>query len=234
MTLRTFLLGLIASFGLPWLLVVVVPFLQMRTIQPSRHDAASKTPNALYHPKRAGRTVNGAAVYAANGCYECHTQMVRPTYAGHDMFRADWGGLADDADRGDTRRETNVWDFQNESFAQLGVTRIGPDLSNVGRRIDRYAAAEKISAQQWVLRHLYDPRVGSQRRWSACPPHRFLFEEAPVRGQASNEALPVSAPAGRQVLAGEEARALASYLLGLRKDDALPAALNPAPQPPPG
>lgn len=231
MSLRTFLIGLVASFGLPWLVLLVLPFARMRALEVVRYDQAADKKATLYHPKRAGRTANGALVYAANGCYQCHTQVVRPTYAGNDMYRPDWGGLADDADRGDTRRETNAWDFQGERYAQLGVARIGPDLSNVGRRVDRYAAEEGISPEQWVLRHLYDPRANPRRANSVCPAHRFLFEEKPRYGATRADALPVPAKHGGQVVPGSDARALAGYLLGLRKDDALPAAVNPAPKP---
>jgi cytochrome c oxidase cbb3-type subunit 2 len=231
MSLRNFLIGLAASFGVPWLVMLVLPFARMRAVAPLRYDPAVDKKDTLFHPKRAGRTANGALVYAENGCYQCHSQVVRPTYAGNDMYRPDWGGLADDADRGDTRRETNVWDYQNERFAQLGVARIGPDLSNVGRRIDRYAAAAGISPEQWVYRHLYDPRADPGRYQSVCPSHRFLFEEPPRYGATTADALPVPAKHGGQVVPGSDARALASYLLGLRKDDALPAAVNPAPKP---
>ena len=238
MTLRTFLIGLVASFGVPWLVLLVLPFAKMRALDPVYYDQAADKKSTLYHPKRAGRTASGALVYAANGCYECHTQVVRPTYAGNDMFRSDWGGLADDADRGDTRRETNAWDFQGEKFAQIGVARIGPDLSNLGRRVDRYAAEDGVSPEQWLFRHLYDPRANPKRYDSLCPPHRFLFQEKPLNGARSAAALPVPTKHGGQMLPGTDARALVSYLLGLRKDDALPAAVNPAPKPaaanPPG
>jgi len=150
MSLRTFLIGLVASFGLPWLVLVVLPFAKMRALEPVHYAQAADRKATLYHPKRAGRTASGALVYAANGCCQCHTQVVRPTYAGHDMNRPDWGGLADDADRGDTRRETNAWDFQGETFAPIGVARIGPDLSNLGRRVDRYAAAPSVILTTWA------------------------------------------------------------------------------------
>jgi cytochrome c oxidase cbb3-type subunit II len=232
MSLRIFLTGLVASFALPWLALLVVPFAKMRAVTPVHYDQTADKKATLYHPKREGRTLNGALVYAANGCNQCHSQLVRPTYAGNDLFRPDWGGVTDDGDRGDTRRETNVWDYQNEKFAQIGVMRVGPDLSNLGRRVDRYAAKEGVSPEQWLYRHLYDPRAHPDRRDSRCPAYRFLFVEKPVYGTRANDALPVPAKHGGEILPGSDARALVSYLLGMRKDDALPAALNPAPKPP--
>ncbi len=110
MSLRVFILTLSATFGIAWLSVVVVPYFTMRNLQPILTKDASG-PTVPFIPKRAGRIADGAAVYAANGCYQCHTQVIRPTYAGNDLYRADWGGLKDDEDRGDTRRETNAYDL---------------------------------------------------------------------------------------------------------------------------
>ncbi|HEY8932612.1 MAG TPA: cbb3-type cytochrome c oxidase subunit II [Rariglobus sp.] len=228
MTFRTFLLGLAASFGVAWLSVVVVPFLKMRDLQPIvlKEDVDGK--DGIYFPKRSGRVANGATVYAQNGCYLCHTQVVRPTYAGNDLFRADWGGLKDAGDRGDTRRETNAFDFQGEKFAQIGVTRQGPDLSNLGLRVEN-AYAKNVSPEAWLYAHLYNPRADVTRSKSNCPPYRFLFEEKKVLGNRSREALPFESPAGTEIVPSAEARALVSYLLSLKKDDAPPASLNFAP-----
>ena len=135
MSFRTFILSLTASFGVAWLAIVIVPYFKMRSLEPIAIEEEDGT-NAVYIPKRAGRVADGAEVYAANGCYQCHSQLVRPTYAGNDMFRSDMGGIAGDEERGDTRRETNAFDFQDEKFAQIGVSRLGPDLSNLGRRIE--------------------------------------------------------------------------------------------------
>ena len=136
MTFRSFAFGLTASFGLAWLAVVIVPFFLMRTPKPVAFDEVADGKEGIYHPKRAGRVINGAEVYSANGCYHCHTQLIRPTYAGNDLGRPDWAGLKGDEARGDTRRESNVFDYQGESFAQIGLNRLGPDLSNLGRRVE--------------------------------------------------------------------------------------------------
>ncbi len=227
MSLRNFILGLSASFGLAWLLVVVVPFFDMRNLPPVPMDEADESAG-VFHPKRTGRVANGAQVYAENGCYLCHTQVVRPTYAGNDMFRADWGGLANDEDRGDTRRETNAWDFEGEKFAQIGSTRIGPDLSNVGLRT-RTMYSETYDPETWLYIHLYNPRLFPERRYSSCPPMPFLFVERQVQGVRSNDALPVGTDGDTELVPGPEARALVSYLLSLQKDQSVPPALDFAP-----
>lgn len=228
MSFRNFIYGLAASFGVAWLAIIVVPFIKMRNLEPIAYDEAADGVEGFYHPKRTGRVANGAQVYAENGCYLCHTQVVRPTYAGNDLQRPDWGGLKNDEDRGDTRRETNAFDFGGESFAQIGVTRFGPDLSNLGRRVEALYAPEG-GAEDWLYAHLYNPRHDVNRRKSTCPSYRFLFIERPVKGARSTEALSFAGSEDTEVLPGSDAKALVSYLLSLKKDQPVPASLDFAP-----
>ena len=227
MSFRTFILSLSASFGVAWLAMIIVPYFKMRSIEPVAVEEADGT-NAVYIAKRAGRIADGAEVYAANGCYQCHSQLVRPTYAGNDMFRPDWGGIAGDEERGDTRRETNAFDFEGEDFAPIGVSRLGPDLSNLGRRVEAIYA-KGSSPELWLYTHLYNPRWEPLRRESSCPSFRFLFKETDVKGNPSDEALPFTAQEGKEITPKPEAKALVSYLLSLKKDQPVPASLNFAP-----
>lgn len=225
MSLRSFILGLSISFGIAWLAVVVIPFFKMRNLGPVEYGTNSESAGELFFPKRTGRIVNGAAVYAANGCYLCHTQVVRPTYAGNDMFRPDWGGLANDEDRGDTRRETNAWDFLGESYAHIGVARMGQDLSNFGRRLEANYLEQGQSPEGWIFHHLYRPHNRADLRISraTCPPHPFLFEKRKITGQPSIDALDVETEEGCEIVPGPDVKALASYLMSLKKDDPVPA-----------
>jgi cytochrome c oxidase cbb3-type subunit II len=229
MSLRHFIFGLTATFGIAWLAVVIVPYFKMRNLPPIVMTEEVDGAAGVFQPKRAGRIANGAEVYAANGCYLCHTQVVRPTYAGNDLFRQDWGGLRADPERGDTRRETNPWDFQSETFAQIGVMRLGPDLSNLGRRVEAIYAAEG-DPEAWLYAYLYDPRHLPERRNSVCPSMRFLFVEREIKGVRSAEALPFGDTETTEILPGPEARALVSYLMSLKKDGPVPANLNFAPR----
>ena len=184
--------------------------------------------NVVYIAKRAGRIADGSQIYGENGCYLCHTQVVRPTYAGNDLFRPDWGGFIYDDERGDSRRETNAFDFDGESFAHIGVARNGPDLSNIGVRVENEYAKD-LSAEQWLYRFLYDSRIDPKRRNSTCPSFRFLFDEEAITGNASDEAVPVITEEGMEILPSAEAKALVSYLLSLKKDQAVPASLDFSP-----
>jgi cytochrome c oxidase cbb3-type subunit 2 len=229
MSLRTFILALAAFFGVAWLAVIVIPYLKMRTIAPVTLNEATDGATGIFYPKRTGRIANGARVYAENGCYLCHSQVVRPTYAGNDLFRPDWGGLKDDPDRGDTRRETNAYDFHGETFAQIGVNRLGPDLSNLGRRMDQLQAAGE-NPEQWLFKHLHNPRSIPDRWKSTCPPHPFLFTKREIKGNESRDALPIETEPGYEIVASADAKALVSYLLSMKKDQPVPAALDYAPR----
>ncbi|TAG09224.1 MAG: hypothetical protein EAZ42_07645 [Verrucomicrobia bacterium] len=225
MSLRIFILGLFASFGVAWLAILIAPSVAMSRLAPLEFSEAVDGKTGVFYPKRTGRIQDGAKVYAANGCYQCHTQIIRPTYAGNDMYRADWAGLKADPDRGDTRRETNAYDFSGERFAQIGVMRLGPDLSNIGRRVESIYAVG-TSPELWLYKHLYDPRRLPERFMSGCPSYQFLFVEKPVKGNRSTDALPFGDDPSKQVSPSPEAKALVSYLMSLKKDQPVPAALN--------
>ncbi len=228
MSLRTFILGLSASFGIAWLAVIVVPFIKMRNLAPIEFDEAADGTTGVFIPKRTGRIADGAMIYAENGCYLCHTQVIRPTYAGNDLYRPDWGGLKADPDRGDTRRETNAYDFSGEKFAQIGVSRMGPDLSNLALRVEKDYAAKGDPAQ-WLYAFLYNPRSEPSRWKSTCPSFKFLFEERKVMGMPTDDAMPVACEDGMEIVPSPDAKALVSYLLSLKKDQKVPAALDFAP-----
>ena len=228
MSFRTFILGLSASFGIAWLAMVVVPFFKMRDLPPIMLDEAADGATGVFFPKRTGRIADGAQVYAENGCYLCHTQVIRPTYAGNDLYRPDWGGLVADPDRGDTRRETNAYDFFGEKYAHIGVLRMGPDLSNIGRRVESIYAVG-TDAESWLYAFLYNPRHEPERWKSTCPGFQYLFIEREMKGPFSNDAVATKGDASIEIVPGPEAKALVSYLLSLKKDQKVPAVLNFAP-----
>lgn len=229
MSLRHFILGLSVSFGIAWMAVIVIPFFKMRNIAPVALTEEPDSPP--FFPKHAGRTANGSLVYAENGCYVCHTQVVRPTYAGNDMFRPDWGGLKSDPDRGDTRRETNVFDYQGEKFAHIGLNRVGPDLSNFGRRVESLYAPAPDSPSRWLYAFLFDPRHEATHAKSGCPGFRYLFDEVKIGTAPSADAVTFAdgkSPGTEttQWVPNSDAKALVSYLLNLKKDQPVPDSLN--------
>jgi cytochrome c oxidase cbb3-type subunit II len=225
MSFRTFFLSLSASFGVAWLAIVIVPYFKMRSIEPVAMGEDAIGTNVVYIPKRAGRVADGSQVYAANGCYLCHTQLIRPDYAGNDVFRSDFAGLVNKDDAIDTRRESNAFDYAGEKFAHIGINRMGPDLSNLAVRVEANYA-KGISAEQWLYSYLYNPRLDPKRSHSNCPSFRFLFDEKKVKGNPSDEALPFKGDDGEEIVPNPEGRALVSYLLSLKKDNSVPAVFD--------
>ena len=159
-------------------------------------------------PAFSGVAEQGRAVYAANGCVQCHTQQVRPNGSPNsgDIAR-DWG-----------ERRNVTRDYMRDAAAYPGAQRIGPDLANVGSRKSqdnyRYTVA-------WHYQHLYQPRVVSPG--SIMPPMRFLFEKRRVAGQRSVDAIKVEGPDAATIAPDEEvvptlqAKNLVAYLLSLKR-----------------
>ncbi len=92
--------------------------------------------------------LEGRDIYIREGCYNCHTQMVRP-------LRAEVERYGEFTQAGET-----VYDY---TF-QWGSKRTGPDLARVGGRY----------SDEWHKAHLYDPR--SVVPESNMPAFPWLFE----------------------------------------------------------
>lgn len=186
----------------------------------------------------AGDRKRGEQVYAREGCVQCHTQLIRPDYAGIDQFKKTWGKDQEGKNIAPTR-QTIMWDYMHEDFAMLGQRRIGPDLANVGYRLEGNLAgkttpeeirAEKARALNDFYLYLYAPRA--RKDWSNSPGFRHLFVTRLKEGKGSEIALQLPAnlaPAeGMEIVPSNEARALADYMLGLKRDEPLPVSITGA------
>src|SRR5579862_5850012 len=91
----------------------------------------------VYPVNISGVLDQGRRVYAAEGCFYCHSQQVRPDHIGPDIERG-WG-----------TRQTAARDYIYDRPALLGTMRNGPDLANIGAR---------QKSAQWHYLHLYNPR----------------------------------------------------------------------------
>ena len=138
----------------PWLMIVlivlvvsvgglvqIVPlFFQRSTTEPLR---GMTPPSALQ--------VAGRDIFVREGCYNCHSQMVRP-------FRAETLRYGPYSVAGES-----VWDHP----FQWGSKRTGPDLARVGGRY----------SDDWHRAHLHNPRdVVPESNMPAYP----WLEETPV------------------------------------------------------
>jgi cytochrome c oxidase cbb3-type subunit I/II len=135
--------------------------------------------------------VAGRDIYIAEGCYTCHSQMVRPTRA--EVLRyGEW---------------TRAGEYAYDHPFLLGSRRIGPDLQRVG---GKYPDA-------WHYEHMRDPRSTSPG--SIMPPYPWLLVQRydPADLQASLRALrKVGVPYQEADIAGapEAAAAQAREIVG--------------------
>jgi cytochrome c oxidase cbb3-type subunit I/II len=97
----------------------------------------------------------GRDIYLAEGCYNCHSQMVRP-FIDETVRYGQNGKPADYSQPGES-----IYDHPH----QWGSKRTGPDLAREGGRRD----------ELWHLRHFEDPR--STAPGSVMPSYRHLLED---------------------------------------------------------
>lgn len=218
---RTFILGLAAAFGLPWLCLIVLPAMQYQQLTPVAYDKDKDGVEGFYPP--ASVNGQGRLVYVREGCNQCHTQMIRPPQLGLDGWYQGWG-QDQEAHPVAAVRPNVLRDYLSEKYALLGVQRVGPDLANYGWRAPDEAA---------LYRHLFSPR--SVHDWSTMPAYTQLFNVQKIQGPVSNDAVKLpkkfAVAAGYEVVPTPEARQLVQYLQSLKKDYPIPgqaAAAAPA------
>ncbi len=209
---RTFIIALVASFGLPWLCLIVVPAIKYQSLSQVAYDKDRDGLEGLYPPAPINR--QGQLIYAREGCVQCHTQMIRPTQLALDGWRKGWGQDQEARPTVPTRSNT-LRDYLGEPFAFLGVQRNGPDLTNYGWR---------APDRNLIHQMLYAPK--SLHDWSNMPSFAHLYTERLAQGQTSIKALKLSkkfaVKEGYEVIPTEEAEALVDYLLSLKKDYPVP------------
>ncbi len=119
-------LGIFGTLAFSWLGLAYVPNLQIGHLDPQMEEDGSDA----YPVPKSGMAERGRRVYVANGCFYCHSEQVRADYAGADIDRK-WG---------DRRSAPRDYIFDRPTL--LGRMRMGPDLSNIGKR----APAEEENA----------------------------------------------------------------------------------------
>ena len=212
MNFRTFILGLAASFGLPWLLLIVIPAMKYQSLAPIAYDKDKDGLEGQY--PQAPVNGQGQLVYIREGCNQCHTQMIRPVQLGLDGWYKGWGEDQEARPAAPVRSNT-LRDYLGEKYAPLGVQRIGPDLANVGWRLTDRAK---------IHQHLFSPH--SIHDWSTMPNYAHLYTVQKIQGPASDRAVKLPkkfalAP-GYEAVPTPEAEVLVDYLLSLKKDYPVP------------
>ena len=111
-------LGLFGTFAFSWIGLTVIPNIQIGALNPQMDEEGTD----IYPMPKSGMAEHGRRVYAANGCVYCHSQQIRPDYVSADIDRK-WG-----------ERRSAPRDYIFDRPVQLGQERMGPDLSNIGKR----------------------------------------------------------------------------------------------------
>jgi len=187
----------------------IIPTFLVRSNVPSISSVAPYTPLEL-----AGRDV-----YLEDGCYNCHSQMVRPIRAETERYG----------------EYSKPGEFVYDHPFQWGSRRIGPDLHRVGGKYPHL----------WHVRHMEDPRSTTPQ--SIMPPYPWLLKEdtdfagiqkrvdvmamlgvpygdavnkaeALAREQAKQIAAEIQAQGGPAGLEGKKIVALTAYLQRLGTD----------------
>ncbi len=116
--LKPLFLGIFATFAFSWLGLALVPNIQIGHLDPQSDEDGTD----VYPMPQSGMAERGRKVYTANGCFYCHSEQVRPDSDSSDIDRK-WG-----------ERRSAPRDYIFGRPVLLGKMRIGPDLSNVGKR----------------------------------------------------------------------------------------------------
>ena len=232
-------LGLFGTFAFSWFGLTVIPNIQIGALSPQADEEGTD----IYPMPKSGMADHGRRVYAANGCFYCHSQQLRPDYASADIDRK-WGD-----------RRSAPRDYLFERPTLLGEERMGPDLSNVGKRggeEEKPAASGPapgananaapsaspnpngmplMYSEAWHYRHLYSPRSMSPDNVdSTMPAYKFLFEKRPIAGERSADALHLTgadAPSpGWEVVPSYDAKCLVAYLMSLDQSHPLKEVKN--------
>jgi hypothetical protein len=121
--------GLLLLTLVPWIFFIALPLVQLGSQTP-----ASIVGNdlELYPQPRSALAIRGANIYRAQGCIACHTQQIRPATRGNDIIRG-WG------------RRSVSRDYLYDSPPMPGKLRMGPDLANVGSRLDSQALRNHLT-----------------------------------------------------------------------------------------
>jgi cbb3-type cytochrome oxidase cytochrome c subunit len=128
---KALFLGIFGTFAFSWTGLMLIPNFQIGHLDPAVNQDDE---NDIYPVPKSGMADRGRKIYAANGCVYCHSQQVRADYAASDIDRK-WG----------TRRSAPR-DYIFERPAMLGKMRLGPDLSNIGKRAPSEDASPSPSA----------------------------------------------------------------------------------------
>lgn len=182
-----FLIGLFAALAISFCGIVLGSHAQLGRLTPYFDDAQSQE----FPQRTAGIAARGQHIYADLGCAACHTQQVRRSDYGSDKARG-WGD-----------RQSVARDYIHQARPQIGASRFGPDLTNLGGRKPQPPTDDDL------FKLLHD---GTDQH----PSYRFLFEKRTVVGESAfGSRKPASGAVDYEIVPTERARSLVAYLRSL-------------------
>jgi cbb3-type cytochrome oxidase cytochrome c subunit len=166
------LLGIFGTFAFSWVGLTVIPNLQIGHLDPQMDEEGTD----VYPAPKSGMTERGSHVFAANGCFYCHSRQLRPDYAASDIDRTRDLGPTPRPKWGERRSAPRDYIFDRPVL--IGNMRMGPDLSNMGKA----APAEEENAS---------PAPSA----SPAGPPAATASPAPAKSPAASPANPSASPA---------------------------------------
>ncbi len=197
-----FSFGIFTTLAVAWLAFVVGARKQFGDLSPTssvlNEDGNIPEDSDLYPVAFSGVAQQGAVEYLSLGCATCHTQQVRLVEAGFDVERG-WG-----------KRPSVARDYILQNEVNIGNTRVGPDLANLGMR--EYS-------DEWLHQHLFEPQSLNEK--SICPPSPFLYD---IKDSNVSGSIQIISEDNRTRLVKPRIKAnrIVAYLQELRQDYELP------------
>ncbi len=173
----------------------------------------------------------GRDVYVAEGCYNCHSQMIRPIRAETERYG----------------EYSKPGEFIYDRPFQWGSRRIGPDLARLGGKypdlwhVRHMAAPAEVTRDSimprysWMLTKPLDfsvvqPRVDAMAMLGVPYGDAIQHGESMARAQAKQIAANIEAQGGPAGLEDKEIVALVAYLQRLGKDLTSPVIIDTEPE----
>ena len=183
----SFVLGIFGTLAFSWLGLAYVPNLQIGHLDPQMEEDGSDA----YPVPKSGMAERGRRVYVANGCFYCHSEQVRADYAGADIDRK-WGD-----------RRSAPRDYIFDRPVLLGRLRMGPDLSNIGKRApaETEAAASPAANASASPAPAGSPAPATANPVTAAPTPAPSAAQSPAASLASAAANPAASAAQSPVAA---------------------------------
>ena len=135
------------------LAVIAVLIGGIAEIVPTVVSGATPTPNGKGQQPYTALELEGRDIYLREGCYTCHSQMIRPMV--HEWMRY-----------GDP---STMEESRYDHPFQWGSKRTGPDLARVGMKYP------EANGALWHYQHMQDPRSTSPG--SNMPPYAFMMDQ---------------------------------------------------------